>query len=747
MKKILPLLALILLSVSLKATHVMGSELTYLYLGNGQYEITAKIYRDCNGIHFANSNFMARCGSNTVNLGTGTKVAINDITGVNGCSTGSRCANSSYQYGVEEHIWKVTLDLSSYSCCRWTISWEQCCRNSAITTGQSDQNFFVTAELNKCAMNSSPVFNTRPIRFLCKGEDVVYNMGLMDTVDFGDSFSFQLIPGNQGLNHPVSYNNSFSSQAPLTFLGFPNTNLPVPAGFHLNPVNGDLYFRPMQANEIAVMVIEVTEWKMVNGSWMDVGKIRRDMQVIVLPCNSNGATSRLNGPFILEVCPGDSLSIPFTTSNPDTSVKTWIEYGNEIPGAVFIDNNADVDSGLVKSASGTFHWKPDSSLVRLQPYVFSLRTRNNNCPLNMESSRAVMVFVRDSSISSQFLAGPDRHVGQQDTIQLIGIDVFSGGQAAYWKTLGDGQFSDSLNPLAIYTFGPNDKRSCEVQLLRISLATSTCFGNKQDTMRIYRDLGLFDAQLDSTGMNRDSAALFGIQSGNGIVQYWTSTGDGFFQDSSDMQTTYYFGPQDSANCGASIVLHRDVNPDCGVLTDTLFLGLPADSIDFSWSLSGPYGDTIFLSAYTSYGTTLNWTSSGNGTFHTQTGGGYYYIPDNQERGNGTLTLTLEQQGPCGTLSQSRSVSFLPTALRTAPGESELHIFPNPAEDRVTVYSSGSDIPLRVSVLELSGAVLMEKAWQSGNEMGLSLEGLAPGTYLIRVQRSSGASQVLRLQVH
>src|SRR6187549_579913 len=32
------------------ATHAMGAELTYRYLGNSEYEITYTFYRDCSGI-------------------------------------------------------------------------------------------------------------------------------------------------------------------------------------------------------------------------------------------------------------------------------------------------------------------------------------------------------------------------------------------------------------------------------------------------------------------------------------------------------------------------------------------------------------------------------------------------------------------------------------------------------------------------------------------------------------------------
>src|SRR6187402_3028654 len=40
----------VLLSFSLKASHLMGGDITWVCLGNGQYKFTMRVYRDCNGV-------------------------------------------------------------------------------------------------------------------------------------------------------------------------------------------------------------------------------------------------------------------------------------------------------------------------------------------------------------------------------------------------------------------------------------------------------------------------------------------------------------------------------------------------------------------------------------------------------------------------------------------------------------------------------------------------------------------------
>src|ERR1043165_1891976 len=51
LKRILFLLLLALMSQKIQATHIVGGEIFYDYLGGNNYRITLKVYRDCfNGI-------------------------------------------------------------------------------------------------------------------------------------------------------------------------------------------------------------------------------------------------------------------------------------------------------------------------------------------------------------------------------------------------------------------------------------------------------------------------------------------------------------------------------------------------------------------------------------------------------------------------------------------------------------------------------------------------------------------------
>ena len=177
-----------------KATHVMGSDITYKCLGNGKYEVTVTVYRDCNGVSLSNSPLNVKCNSGSTSFSL-PKTSVKDITGIDSrCPTQSRCSGS-FQYGIEEHIFSGIIDLSALNCCEVTLSWTQCCRNSNITTGAANENFYTEAVLDKCInpCNSSPVFTSKPAALVCVGQDFAFNNGALDTIDVGDSLSYKLV--------------------------------------------------------------------------------------------------------------------------------------------------------------------------------------------------------------------------------------------------------------------------------------------------------------------------------------------------------------------------------------------------------------------------------------------------------------------------------------------------------------------------------------------------------------------------
>lgn len=171
MKKILPLIIVLMASFQLFAGHSAGGEITYRYLGNKKFEVTVIQYRDCRGIPLSNIAYALYCGTTgATKIMSLTRVGIRDISPT--CaSVGIQCSPSnttisSQSPAIEEHLFKDTMDFGGnesafYGCGTILIGTGQCCRGGAITTGGSGNDFWVysTLNLSKSLTNSSPYFS------------------------------------------------------------------------------------------------------------------------------------------------------------------------------------------------------------------------------------------------------------------------------------------------------------------------------------------------------------------------------------------------------------------------------------------------------------------------------------------------------------------------------------------------------------------------------------------------------------
>jgi hypothetical protein len=90
----------------------------------------------------------------------------------------------------------------------------------------------------------------------------------------------------QGFNSNVAYIPPYSAANPFQYFGAPNINAVLPAGIHIDPLTGDVQFRPM-GQFVGMLVIEVIQWRFIGGVWVNVGVSRRDVQFQTRFCSNN----------------------------------------------------------------------------------------------------------------------------------------------------------------------------------------------------------------------------------------------------------------------------------------------------------------------------------------------------------------------------------------------------------------------------------------------------------------------------
>ena len=403
MKKIvLPLsIAFILFinSFSGLACRTMGADFSWTCVGQDSFLITLNYYYDCNACGAGSVSIPIKCattGSSITTLSIPKPTPI-DITPTcpDNCT---RCETSScsFPYGIEQYTYTKLVVLSSAgSCCKIKMSYANCCRCTTITTGAANQNFYIEAVLDRCVSpcDNSPKLSMPPVITISKDQSFSYNPGAYDTDTNAsggliDSISYEWTSPLKGVNSPISYSTPYAYNKPIYFWGFPDASLSYPKGFHLNPLNGDISFRPIKVEE-TVMVLKVTEWREINGVMTDIGFLTRDFKVIVLNNTTNNISPTMSASFYKEVCVGETVNFTISTNDNNFNDTLTLNWNCQIPGASWSDNN-----GSVKHPTGTFSWTPNTNHVSTNPYSFTVTVQDDACPLNGRCTRAFQILVK-----------------------------------------------------------------------------------------------------------------------------------------------------------------------------------------------------------------------------------------------------------------------------------------------------------------------------------------------------------------
>lgn len=434
-----------------------GGEITYKYIGNNQYDVYFKLYRDCREQAESKStiNFMLFCPSTsaTVSLSP-TLVSIRDISST--CRTAKKCDPSNTQISTstpifEEHTYKYTLDFngneaSFKSCCLLKLYMYGCCRSGKISTGPKYYSLYIVSDLNLCSIkgNSSPVFLSTPTMFVGINQPAYLSFGAKDTVD-NDSLSYQFTQPLYGLTSFVKWDSGFSYNSPLTVYwpnGYnrnkgPNPNVNPPIGLFLDPETGQFIFTPTDTL-ITVICIAVKEWrKDSTGKYKQIGEISREVNLIVKYAPDNNPPL-LYGPYKYDFCAGSQICFTITSDDkqfippppkkpapPDTVTLSWT--GGNMKGATY--TIVDPKERLKKVK---FCWTPKESDVSDIPYSFSITAKDNSCPMSSVTTKTYLVKVKPSAKAKVTI----KHIAtNKKNFESQLIQPFKGTPQYFWQVL------------------------------------------------------------------------------------------------------------------------------------------------------------------------------------------------------------------------------------------------------------------------------------------------------------------------
>lgn len=360
--------------IEVKASHVVGGDITYTYVGSNStsnlYRVRLTLFRDCAGIAVSSSYTIGLINA-TTNASVGNLTVGQVGPGIERsviCSSQvTRCTSpNSNILGIQEYTFEGVLTVSKTQNFPLKLAFLECCRANGITnlSNPGSQETYLTTTIpaqTSNLMNNSPVFLNPSNASYCVNQLASLSLNAYDPD--GDALVYSLAPPRRGTNllNPsnVTYASSFNYLNPIS------SSTPVT----INPTTGVINFTPTVIGQRAVIGIRAEEYR--NG--VKIGEIYRDLEVAVINCGSNLVPSiaPINNQ-VVQV--GQTICVPVTVTDGNNNNITLSANSGIMPPATL--NVISSGPGFV-NAEFCFTATPAHAS---NTYAVSINAVDNYCP-------------------------------------------------------------------------------------------------------------------------------------------------------------------------------------------------------------------------------------------------------------------------------------------------------------------------------------------------------------------------------
>ncbi|MFN8341327.1 MAG: gliding motility-associated C-terminal domain-containing protein [Cyclobacteriaceae bacterium] len=356
------------------ATHLRAGEIIVTRNGctSNEYTICITVY--------TNVNSPIRFGESPLDFGDGSEPL-----------TTPRLENGTAP-GLPANVGTVTFCTThTYSAPgHYIIRYREPNRNAGILNMANSvgTEFYLETELvidNLAGCNNTPRLLVPPIDKGCTGAAWFHNPGAYD-ID-GDSLSFEMVVPKQDkgvfVNNYVDPNaEPFYSAIGIDYNQANEDRDGTPL-FAIDPVTGTITWdAPGEVGEYNIAFL-IKEYRKINGTWVQLGYVTRDMQIVIEDCDNHHPELELPADICVEA--GTLITEDIFATDPDGNPVSISAFSQvlELPvsKATYTPNSSQTPvfqpTSNGQKAKVTFRWQTDCSHVRQQPYQVVFKAIDN----------------------------------------------------------------------------------------------------------------------------------------------------------------------------------------------------------------------------------------------------------------------------------------------------------------------------------------------------------------------------------
>jgi len=245
-------------------------------------------------------------------------------------------------------------------------------------------------------------------------------------------------------------------------------------------------------------------------------------------------------------------------------------------------------------------------------------------------------------------AGTDNSYCGTNPVSLVG--TASSYSSVLWITSGNGVFSQANALITDYIPGQADLNSSYVTITLTAHPVSPCNALVQDQLILTK---VVTAQINA-GSNTSICEGFTYQiqatAQNYESLFWTTSGTGTFSDPATVNPVYTPSLQDINAGSITLTLNANQNSPCtGIVTSSMILSIQkAPLANSGQDVTLCNTQAVQLNGTAANYSSINWTTSGSGSFSNNNLLNPVYTPSTSDLNTGTviLSLTANPVSPC-----------------------------------------------------------------------------------------------------